>query len=78
MTTVSQYLPPAGGAPVPGPRPGPVDRPGNYLAARFGRDAAHAEWFYDFRLAVKTDVSSCVCLSIGDEHGTTVSATSLQ
>src|SRR5260370_464611 len=24
--------------------------PGNDLAARFGRDAAHAEWFYGFRL----------------------------
>src|SRR5215468_7057284 len=32
--------------------------PGNGLAARFGRDAAHAEWFYGFRLAVKTDLSS--------------------
>jgi len=29
-----------------------VDRPGNDMAARFGRDAAHAEWFYGFRLAV--------------------------
>jgi hypothetical protein len=32
--------------------------PGNDLAARFGRDAAHAEWFYGFRLAVKTDLGS--------------------
>jgi len=32
--------------------------PGNDLPARFGRDAAHAEWFYGFRLAVKTDLSS--------------------
>jgi hypothetical protein len=32
--------------------------PGNGLPARFGRDAAHAEWFYGFRLAVKTDLSS--------------------
>ena len=32
--------------------------PGNDLAARFGRDAAHAEWFYGFRLAVKTDPGS--------------------
>ena len=31
---------------------------GNDLAARFGRDAAHAEWFYGFRLAVKTDLGS--------------------
>ena len=30
--------------------------PGNDLAARFGRDAAHAEWFYGFRLAIKTDL----------------------
>src|SRR5215472_2698982 len=30
--------------------------PGNDLAARFGRDAAHAEWFYGFRLAVRTDL----------------------
>jgi Transposase DDE domain len=34
--------------------------PGNDLAARFGRDAAHAEWFYGFRLAVKTDLGSRV------------------
>jgi hypothetical protein len=32
--------------------------PGNDLVARFGRDAAHAEWFYGFRLAVKTDLGS--------------------
>ncbi len=32
--------------------------PGNDLAARFGRDAAHAEWFYGFRLALKTDLGS--------------------
>jgi hypothetical protein len=32
--------------------------PGNDLAAGFGRDAAHAEWFYGFRLAVKTDLGS--------------------
>ena len=32
--------------------------PGNDLAARFGRDAAHAEWFYGFRLTVKTDLGS--------------------
>ncbi len=32
--------------------------PGNDLAARFGRDAAHAEWFYGFRLAIKTDMGS--------------------
>jgi hypothetical protein len=34
--------------------------PGNELAARFGRDAAHAEWFYGFRLAVRTDLGSRV------------------
>jgi hypothetical protein len=32
--------------------------PGNDLPARFGRDAAHAEWFYGFRLAVRTDLGS--------------------
>jgi hypothetical protein len=32
--------------------------PGNDLAARLGRDAAHAEWLYGFRLAVKTDLGS--------------------
>src|SRR6201987_1632092 len=32
--------------------------PGNHRAARFGRDAAHAEWFYGFRLAAKTDLGS--------------------
>ncbi len=30
----------------------------NDLVARFGRDAAHAEWFYGFRLAIKTDLGS--------------------
>jgi hypothetical protein len=30
--------------------------PGNDLAARFGRDGAHAEWFYGFRLAVRADL----------------------
>jgi Transposase DDE domain len=34
--------------------------PGNDLAARFGRDAAHAQWFYGFRLAVKTGPGSRV------------------
>jgi hypothetical protein len=28
------------------------------LAAGFGRDAAHAEWFYGFRLAARTDLGS--------------------
>src|ERR1700689_1912045 len=32
--------------------------PGNDLAARFGRDAAHAEWFYGFRLAPRTALGS--------------------
>src|SRR5260370_6426617 len=32
--------------------------PGHDLAARFGRDAAQAEWFYGFRLAIKTDLGS--------------------
>jgi hypothetical protein len=30
----------------------------NELAARFGRDGAHGEWFYGFRLAVRTDLGS--------------------
>jgi Transposase DDE domain len=30
--------------------------PGNDLPARFGRDGAHAEWFYGFRLAIRTDL----------------------
>lgn len=28
------------------------------LVARFGRDGAHAEWFYGFRLAVRTDLGT--------------------
>ncbi|MCA0438793.1 MAG: transposase [Actinobacteria bacterium] len=32
----------------------------NGLVARFGRDAAHGEWFYGFRLAVRTDLGSRV------------------
>ena len=39
--------------------------PGNGLAARFGRDAAHAEWFYGFRLAIKTDLGSRVVRAWG-------------
>ena len=31
--------------------------PGNDLTARCGRDAAHAEWFYGFRLAIKADLA---------------------
>ena len=30
----------------------------NELVARFGRDGAHAEWFYGFRLAIRTDLGS--------------------
>jgi hypothetical protein len=33
---------------------------GNDLAAGFGRDAAHAEWFCGFRLAARTDLGSRV------------------
>jgi hypothetical protein len=32
--------------------------PGNDLTARFGRDAAHAEWFCGFRLAIKAGLGS--------------------
>ena len=39
--------------------------PGNDLAARFGRDAAHAEWFYGFRLAARTDLGSRVVRAWG-------------
>jgi Transposase DDE domain len=39
--------------------------PGNGLAARFGRDAAHAEWFSGFRLAIKTDLGSRVVRAWG-------------
>jgi hypothetical protein len=39
--------------------------PGNGLAARFGRDAAHAEWFYGFRLAIKADLGSRVVRAWG-------------
>lgn len=28
------------------------------LTARFGKDAAHGEWFYGFRLAIRTDLGS--------------------
>lgn len=33
------------------------------LRARFGRDAAHAEWFYGFRLAVVTDLGTRIVRS---------------
>jgi hypothetical protein len=35
------------------------------LAAGFGRDAAHAEWFYGFRLAIRTDLGSRIVRSRG-------------
>ncbi len=35
------------------------------LMARFGRDGAHAEWFYGFRLAIKTDLGSRVVRAWG-------------
>jgi len=38
---------------------------GNDLAARFGRDAAHAEWFYGFRLAIRADLGSRVIRAWG-------------
>ena len=39
--------------------------PGNDLAARFGRDAAHAEWVYGFRLAIRADLGSRVVRAWG-------------
>ena len=39
--------------------------PGNDLAARFGRDAAHGEWFYGFRLAIKADLGSRIVRAWG-------------
>jgi DDE family transposase len=39
--------------------------PGNNLAARFGRDAAHGEWFYGFRLAIKADLGSRIVRAWG-------------
>jgi DDE family transposase len=39
--------------------------PGNDLAARFGRDAAHAEWFYGYRLAIKADLGSRIIRAWG-------------
>ncbi len=35
------------------------------LHARFGRDAAHGEWFYGFRLAAKTDLGSRIIRAWG-------------
>jgi Transposase DDE domain len=35
------------------------------LHARFGRDAAHAEWFYGFRPAAKTDLGSRIIRAWG-------------
>jgi hypothetical protein len=37
----------------------------NELHARFGRDAAHAEWFYGVRLALRTDLGSRVVRAWG-------------
>jgi hypothetical protein len=55
----------AGQARLPGPRQRGWTGPGNDLPARFGRDAAHAEWFYGFRLAVTTDLSSRIVRAWG-------------
>jgi hypothetical protein len=48
---------------LPVKHPSRVRGPGGWtgpagLAAGFGRDAAHAEWFYGFRLATRTDLGS--------------------
>jgi hypothetical protein len=32
--------------------------PGNHVAGRSGRDAAHVPWFYGFRLAIRTELGS--------------------
>ena len=37
----------------------------NGLVARFGRDGVHAEWFYGFRLAIKTDLGSRIVRAWG-------------
>ncbi len=37
----------------------------NGLVAGFGRDAAHGEWFYGFRLALRTDLGSRLVRSWG-------------
>jgi Transposase DDE domain len=39
---------------------GAFEQPRFVLAARLPEDAAHAEWFYGFRLAAKTDLGSLV------------------
>jgi hypothetical protein len=39
--------------------------PGNDLAARSGRDGAHAEWFYGFRLAIRTDLAARFTAGMG-------------
>ena len=54
--SADRYLRDPGQAPLPGPRPERWTGPDNDLAARFGRDGAHAEWFYGFRLAIRTDL----------------------
>jgi hypothetical protein len=53
----SRYQCPAGQASLTGAWPGCLDR-AERLIARFGRDAAHGEWFYGFRLAARTDLGS--------------------
>ena len=55
-TTASRSTPaPCQSSTPPGPWPGPVDRPGQRPGRPVRRDAAHAEWFYGFRLAIRTD-----------------------
>jgi hypothetical protein len=49
--------------------------PGTELAARFGRDAAHGEWFYGFRLAVKADLGSRIVRAWGIVPAAAASAT---
>jgi hypothetical protein len=48
---------------LPVKHPGRVRGPDTWigphgLVARFGRDAAHGEWFYGFRLAIRTDLGT--------------------
>ena len=64
--TASKSIPPRCRSSTPSRVRGPDSwtGPGGPVA-RFGRDGAHAEWFYGFRLAVKTDLGSRIVRAWG-------------
>ncbi len=63
--TASRWTPPRCRSSTPPGSAAATAGPAGRAAARFGRDAAHGEWFYGFRLAIKTDLGSRIVRAWG-------------